>query len=301
VKYHRKLLLFLCIALAAATILGPWIAALWTAVFASRPQFARIFGGVFGASASALLLSDRSLLRLQFLRDIGLAPFRERWPDLLRGFVMAAASVAVLSLLMAAAGVFTPGFFHPLQDSVRWVVKALLTALLVGFFEELFFRGVVFKGLLEEARPATAFAAANLFYAAVHFFKPPEKFAVAGLDPLAGLRYVGECLQLYRDPVEILPGVIGLFIIGLVLSYALWRTGALYLSIGLHAGWVFALKIMRVFGEFERADLGLLFGSTDPKVVSGVATWIGIALVGVVVHFITQKREHKTGFPLSRE
>jgi membrane protease YdiL (CAAX protease family) len=289
VKNYRKLLLFVFIALAAAAFFSPWVAALWNSFFASRPQFAQIFGDVFGVSATVLLLSDRSLLRLQFLREAGLLPVNDRWTNLLRGFGFATASVAVLSLLMSAAGVFMPGFFHPLQDSVRWVVKALLTALMVGFFEEIFFRGVIFKGLLEDARPATAFTAANLFYAVVHFFKPPEKFVVSGLDPLAGVRYVGECLQPFLDPAEIFPGLIGLFIIGLVLSYAFFRTRALYLSIGLHAGWVFALKTMRVYGEFERGDLGWAFGSTDPKIVSGVVTWIGIAVVGVIVHFITRK------------
>jgi len=299
-KNYRKLLLFVFIALAVATVFSPWVAALWNAVRGSRPEFGQIFGGVFIVSATAIILSNPFLLRLQFLREAGLAPFRDRWPDLFRGFVIAAASIAVLGLLMSIAGVFTPGFFHTLPAVLQWAVKSLLTALMVGFFEEIFFRGVIFKGLLEDARPATAFAAANLFYAAVHFFKPPEKFVVSGLDPLAGVRYVGECLQPFLDPAGILPGLIGLFIIGLVLSYAFFRTRTLYLSIGLHAGWVFALKIMRVFGEFERGDLGWAFGSTDPKIVSGVATWMGILAVGVVVHFISQKRsgENKTGFPL---
>jgi membrane protease YdiL (CAAX protease family) len=292
VKNYWKLLLFVLIALAAATLLSPWVAALWNAVRGSRPEFGQIFGGVFIAAASVLVLFSPSLFRLQFLRDAGLVPFRDRWLDLLRGFVIAAASITVLGLLMSLTGVFKLGFFHTLPAVLQWVVKALLTALRVGFFEEVFFRGVIFKGLLENARPATAFAAANLFYAAVHFFKPPEKFVVIGLDLLAGVRYVGECLRPFLDPGELLSGFIGLFIIGLVLSYAFFCTRTLYLSIGLHAGWVFALKIMRVFGDFERGDLGWAFGSTDPKIVSGVATWIGIAAVGVIVHFITRSRSN---------
>ncbi len=294
-KNYRKLLLFVFIALAAATVFSPWAAALWNSFFASRPQFAQIFGGVFIAAASVLVLSSPSLCRLQFLRDAGLVPLGDRRTDLLRGFVIAAASIAVLGLLMSIAGVFMPGFFHTLPAVLQWSVKSLLSALMVGFFEEIFFRGVIFKGLLEDARPATAFAAANLFYAAVHFFKPPEKFVVTGLDPLAGVRFIVQSLHPFLDPPEILPGLIGLFIIGLVLSYAFFRTRTLYLSIGLHAGWVFALKIMRVFGEFERGDLGWAFGSTDPKIVSGVVTWMGILAVGVVVHFMT--RPHPNPLP----
>jgi membrane protease YdiL (CAAX protease family) len=190
VKNYRKLLLFLFIALAAAAVFSPWVAALWNAVRGSRPEFGQIFGGVFIVSATALLLSDRSLLRLQFLRDAGLGSVRQGYADLLKGFFVAVASMAVLGLAMSLAGVFTPGFFHSLQSSLEWSTKALLTALMVGFLEELFFRGVLFKGLLEDTRPVSAFAAANLFYAALHFFKPPAKFAVNGLDPLAGARFV---------------------------------------------------------------------------------------------------------------
>lgn len=294
-KTYRRLLLYPIVALAVAAILGPWVAALWSRLADSQPEFEQIFGGVFIAAATLLILSSPSLLRIEFLREAGLGSFKQGLPDFLRGFAIAVASMAVLGLLMSLAGIFTPGFFHSLYDSLQWSGKALLSALAVGFFEELFFRGILFRGLLEDTRRATAFVAANLFYAAVHFPKPPEKFEVGGLDPLAGIRFLQQTLQPFLNPVEILPGLVGLFIIGLVLSYAFFRTRALYLSIGLHAGWVFALKTMRVYGEFERGDLGWVFGSTDPKIVSGVVTWIGIALVGVVVHFMT--RPHPNPLP----
>jgi hypothetical protein len=56
VKNYWKLLLFVLIALAAATLLSPWVAALWNAVRGSRPEFGQIFGGVFIAAASELVL-----------------------------------------------------------------------------------------------------------------------------------------------------------------------------------------------------------------------------------------------------
>jgi len=289
-KNYRKLLLFLVVALTVAALLSPWVARLWTWVIEAPPEFAPVFGALFVATATALILANRSLLRLQFLREAGLGPLERGYPDLFRGFGLAVASVAVLGIAMSSAGVFIPGFFHAFQDSLRWSVKALLSAFMVGLLEEIFFRGMLFRGLMEDGRRATAFAGVNLFYAAVHFTKPPEKFAASGLDPLAGIRFLGQSLRPFLDPAEILPGLAGLFVIGLVLSYAFFRARSLYLSIGLHAGWVFALKTMRVYGEFERGDLGWIFGSTDPKIVSGVATWIGIALVGVVVHFMTSKR-----------
>ena len=40
----------------------------------------------------------------------------------------------------------------------------------------------------------------------------------------------------------VLGGLLTLFAVGCVLGYARWRTRALWLPVGLHAGWVFALK-----------------------------------------------------------
>jgi uncharacterized protein len=94
----------------------------------------------------------------------------------------------------------------------------------------------------------------------------------------------------FLEPAEIAPGMIGLLLIGIVLSYAFLRTGTLYLSIGLHAGWVISIKTVRVFGDYQTENLGWLFGSTEPKIVSGVVTWAGILLVGLAVHWITRNR-----------
>jgi hypothetical protein len=103
-------------------------------------------------------------------------------------------------------------------------------------------------------------------------------------DPAAGVRHLAGSFHLFLDPVAIAPGLFGLFLIGAILCYAYEKTGNLWLSIGLHAGWVFALKTIRIFGDYSRLDLGWLFGSSDPKIVSGPATWLGVLMVGFVIY-----------------
>jgi hypothetical protein len=44
--------------------------------------------------------------------------------------------------------------------------------------------------------------------------------------------------------------------------------------------------------------LGWLFGSTDPKIVSGVATYVGLLLVSVAVHYFTRNRAARCVDPL---
>jgi hypothetical protein len=77
----------------------------------------------------------------------------------------------------------------------------------------------------------------------------------------------------------------------MLLSYAFFRTNSLYLSMGLHAGLVFGVKTIRVYGNYTREDLGWIFGSSDPKIISGIAAWIGIIAMGVFIHTITRKRQ----------
>jgi hypothetical protein len=141
-----------------------------------------------------------------------------------------------------------------------------------------------------DLKPTVAFVLANLFYAAVHFVKPGEPYTMDVFDPWLGFRHLASTFAPFFEPSEFAPGLIGLFLIGLALSYAFLRAGNLYLSIGMHAGWIFSIKTVRVFGDYTREDLGWLFGSTDPKIVSGVATWIGIIIVIAAVHWITRNR-----------
>jgi membrane protease YdiL (CAAX protease family) len=191
---------------------------------------------------------------------------------------------------MSLGGIFTFYFRLSLGASLERIATALLSAVAAGLLEEIFFRGIVFKALLEDWKPSIAFVIASCFYSALHFVKPVEKIILSGPDPWAGFRHLGYAFMPFLDPVTLFPGLFGLFLIGIVLAYAFARTGSIYLSVGLHAGWIFGLKTIRVYGDYRRQDLGWLFGSSEPKLVTGVAAWIGIVVVGIIVHLITRRR-----------
>src|SRR5438034_477178 len=133
------------------------------------------------------------------------------------------------------------------------------------------------------------FLFARLFFSSIHFVQPADDPLLTVIYPWAGVRHVVDSFHPFLDLETLFPGLLGLFLIGAVLCYAFERTGTLYLSIGLHAGWIFSLKTIRIFGDFRRQDLGWLFGSTDPKIVSGVVTWLGLVIVALAVRQFTQK------------
>jgi uncharacterized protein len=302
-KIHHRLLVFLTASLALACVISPWmslgadwVAAQWPAVLSERVPFSRVFNRSFMVAAFVLFFIYRRLLipdEMKYLLKPGRSVAARNFSI---GWALAIGSMVLLGAVMSITDVFTPYFRLSLSRSVSRIASALASGVAVGFIEEVFFRGILFLGLLRHGHPARAYLFANIYYSALHFVKPGEDYFLQGVDIFAGFRHLPLTLEPFTN-AAILPGIFGLFLIGVVFSYALVRTGNLYLSIGLHAGWIFSLKVFRVFGNFTRQDLGWAFGSTEPKIVSGVITWIGILLVALAIHRITQRHPAASGPP----
>jgi membrane protease YdiL (CAAX protease family) len=311
-KSYQRLFLFGLAALAFTALISPWAAVAWEQFITGRPDwevyrypFSRIFDRFFMISGIILFFVFRPLLRIGSWSEVGLSPRGHAVRDVSIGVVLALASMVALGLAMTLTDIFSPFFRLSLSESLARCAKAVLAAIGAGLAEEFFFRGMIFKGLLEDTSRLRAYFLACLFFAAIHFVKPADDAVLTTVDPWAGFRHLIYSFQPFLDPGALLPGLFGLFLIGAVLCYAFERTGTLYLSIGLHAGWIFSLKTIRVFGDYKRQDLGWMFGSTDPKIVSGIITWLGIVAVGVAIYKITQRRsglcvKHATSVPLPR-
>jgi len=199
--------------------------------------------------------------------------------------------MVVLVALMALAGSFDPSFRLSVGETLARCGKAFAAAVTVAFIEEIFFRGIIFKGLREDLPALWAYVLACVFFAGIHFVQPAEDITLSAVRPATGFRHAFTSFYVFLDPATLVPGLLGLALIGVVLCYAFERTGTLYLSMGLHAGWIFGLKSFGGFGRYTREGLGWIFGSTDPKVVSGVLSWIGIIAVGFAVHWVTRRRK----------
>lgn len=293
---HQRLLIFLLFSLALTCVISPWMAlgadwatARWPALVSERVPFSRVFNRAFMIATIVLFVAGHRILIPSRLKQILVLRFPAAAKNLLIGCALALGSMALLVTVMTVADVYTPFFRLSLAESVWRFASALSAGVFVGFLEEVFFRGILFLSLRDQGRPLRAYVLVNLFYSLLHFVKPGKPYYLDQLEPLAGFGHLLTTFEPFLDPLSLLPGALGLFLIGVVLSYALVRTDNLYLSIGLHAGWIIALKTIRVFGDFTRQDLGWAFGSTDPKIVSGVITWIGILLVGLTVHWFTRE------------
>jgi membrane protease YdiL (CAAX protease family) len=295
-KIHHRLMIFLLLALALSCIISPWmalgadwVASRWPFLLDERVPFARVFNRSFMIAGIGLFIAGRRLLVPTEIKPLLVTEPLIAWRGFFTGWGLALASVVLLLAAMTAAEVYTPFFRLSLGRSLLRIASAFASGAFIGLMEEIFFRGLLFIGLFRQGHPLRAYILANLFYSALHFVKPGKEYFLDHLELLAGFRHLITTFQPFLEPTTLLPGLISLLLLGIVLSYALVRTGNLYLSIGLHAGWIFGVKTVRVFGDYSRADLGWLFGATDPKIVSGVASWIGILLIGLAIMRLTRE------------
>ena len=89
-----------------------------------------------------------------------------------------------------------------------------------------------------------------------------------------------------------MPTIIGIFLVGVVLSYACLRTNSLYFAIGLHAGWIFLIKTNILLFDHVDTNFRWLFG--DSKVVTGVLGWGLLIVTLFLVRLVTKTTSCET-------
>lgn len=185
-----------------------------------------------------------------------------------------------LSLLLVALAALLAGarVVNPDPTLGRWLGRiggALATAAVVSVLEESLFRGAVFSALRQVAGFRTAAAVSSGIYALVHFFARPSP--PPAVDWLTGFATLGAMLRGFVHFRELVPGLLNLALAGWMLAWARERTGRLWMPIGLHAGWIFWLKLYG-FGTREVAgSQPWLWGGG--KLIDG---WVAMAILLLV-------------------
>ena len=183
-----------------------------------------------------------------------------------------------------------PGFTSRATPSLTLPALAgfLLTAAVVAFAEEAFFRGALFGLAARTAPPAVAMLFVSALFAVLHFLKPPEHaLGTSAVQWWSGLAFLPKTFWQWGNPGLVLGGFTTLFVVALVLGYARLRTGALFLPMGLHAGWIFGLKS---YGKISRhATKATLWVGGD--LLHGLAPVLIVVLTGGIVWMWLEQEE----------
>lgn len=250
----------------------------WLSSALRRGEFSRYFNRA--ALITALVLVFPMVRWAGFNRSL----FPEWSPAAsgLRHCIVGFAAAATLLLLLGWG--LIGGGAYKLKPEPSWtsVGSALVAAFSVGFIEEIFFRGALLGLFLKSLSRVQALLWCTFIFAIVHFLKPPESFVLLpeSVTWMSGFALIGQILKSFSNLNFLLAEFLTLFAVGWVLAQASIKTGRLWVSIGLHAGWVFGLKYFSALTFSTRA---LKHGDMLP--------WIGtnlkVGLLPLVVVLVT--------------
>ena len=202
--------------------------------FLAKYDFETFFHRALLVAAVLLLWPLLRVSHVRCLADLGLAP-NSRWGrDLCAGVVVSVVPLLLCGLVLIALHVYA------LRHSFAWprFGKMLMASITVPFIEEAFFRGIVLGLLLRTGRKYIAIFAVSLIFAAVHFLKAPDRTSEI-VTWTSGFSSLAHAFDGIRDPMVLASALATLFFIGWILAAARVLTHSLWLSIGLHAGWIF--------------------------------------------------------------
>ncbi|HZR78461.1 MAG TPA: CPBP family intramembrane glutamic endopeptidase, partial [Chthoniobacterales bacterium] len=206
--------------------------------FLSRYDFETFFHRALLVAAVLLAWPLARSIEIRRLSDLQLAPNPNRRRDLLAGILLSALPLILCGVVLLASPMFS------LRAVINWtaVGRILLAALFVPLIEEAFFRGLVLGALLKTGRQFLAICLTSILYSIVHFLKAPEHTST-DVTWTSGFNSIAHAFAQFGDPVLVGAGFTTLFLIGWILAEARLLTRSLWLSIGLHAGWIFTAGV----------------------------------------------------------
>ncbi len=216
-----------------------------------------------------------------------------RWARLGLGFMIGFGSLLIGAGLITLFGARSLNTSHTMPALLRHLANASLAAVLVSVLEEVFFRGAIFGALRKCFEWHFALLLSSALYAIVHFLERPP--APETVTWVSGLVSLAQMLRGFVDVSRLIPAFFSLLLAGWILGLAYHRTGSLYVSIGLHAGWIFWLKSYAFLTREQPGANVWIWGSG--KLIDG---WIALLLLAVVLAGLQRWLEIKRTVSISR-
>jgi len=250
-KDANRLLLYLTGVVLLGALGGPPL--FWAGQFLSAhgifPSLATIdfesyFYRALLVAALILLWPLLRSLGLHSWRDLGLEKNSRAGADVGVGFAIAAGPLLCCGAVLIALHIYSQ------RNAFLWskMPEVLFAAGVVPFLEEILFRGLILGVLLRGFSRLNALLLTSALFSIIHFLKAPDQTSPnESVTWLSGFVSIASSFWQFGNPLLLAGGFLTLFAIGCILADARLQTRSLWLSIGLHSGWIFAN------GAFSRA------------------------------------------------
>jgi uncharacterized protein len=265
---------------------------IWLAEKCDSAKFPRYFKRALMGTAILLLYPLISSLKNE-VTEKNKIPLSQRiklgnqdWKDLGIGLLFSAGFLTLLVLTIYQLG------WTQMADKIeigKAIQKAIIPAIIVALIEEWLFRGVLYDILMRKLNTTQTIIGLSLFFASVHFLLPPKGITIA--DPrgaLAGFEMLGLIGQKFLDPSSFFGVFLTLFVVGATLAYTRYKTGKLWMAIGLHAGWIFSLKLTNQLTDPTGEAPKLLFNG---NITDGIFPLLTLLITGICLFFYLRSRK----------
>lgn len=228
-------------------------------------------------------------LRVVGWADLGILPNPRRWRDMAWGAIIGLFGLGSVALWTVHLG------RAEWVSAWRWhlIAEAMGTAVVIALIEEYFFRGILLGALRRRLPWPWALTLLSLIFAALHFLRKPavrDAAQIASDLPWdGGFDVLPTLLWQFGEPRLIVGGFCTLFWVGWTLGYTVVRTQSLAMALGLHAGWVFALRAFH-FNSQRVGDVDMWLGA---DLITGILPAALVLFSLFVVHgiFVWQRRK----------
>jgi membrane protease YdiL (CAAX protease family) len=220
-------------------------------------------------------------LDLKSAQDLGLVRPRGQLKKLGAGFLLGLVSLAIIAALAFA---FNARHLNPKLSGGQISHKLLSaagTAVVIATLEEILFRGALFGALRKVFHWIFALLISSVIYALVHYLETAK--TTGTVTWLSGLQLLPIMFGNMANLHAVIPGFFNLTLAGILLGWAYQRTGNLYFSIGLHAGWIFWIKAYAIVSALTPTADAWWWGSGRMAIVNG---WMALPiLIGTLLVF----------------
>ena len=158
------------------------------------------------------------------------------------------------------------------------IMSALLAGLVVAFIEETLLRGAMYTAIARESADRVAIGLTALLYSALHFLSR-VRIPHEDVDRGSGVELLAGTFGTFTQPQVIADSFLALAAVGVLLGLIRARSGHIAACIGLHAGWVCVIGVLRELSVRNAASRwSFLVGDYD-----GVVGWLVFLWASLIV------------------
>lgn len=209
------------------------------------------------------------------------------------GFGIVIMLPVIAGLLITKNRTIDMGWEVSFVNVVGLIITSIVAGIIIGFLEETLFRGAMLSAIKKHSSAMLAVVATSLFYALVHFIEPDVELDANTLNWASGFVLLKTALPGITDIPSIADSFFALFLAGMLLAILRLRTNKIALCIGIHAGWVIAIKVFkRVTDSNPVSEYAFLTGSYD-KVIGYLAAICITFFIILILNTSRQNAQHE--------